>query len=293
VIAGAAVGQLVSILNSGAKCDGATDDSTAMQAWLNALPTAGKGMIPAGLTCLMSGIITVPSNASWEMYGATIKAKNGAAANTCICISQSDQLSVGPSNVSVFGGTFDGNKANRTGSGGGSPIHIIAAANFLLRDIKIINSNTGTDCLSIGGDTTHGLSSGQINNVFGQTCNRNGLALFGVNLVTISNSRFSGAVTSPGHGIDIEPDTTANPDLNVTISNVTVDGNGACGISVNSGAVSGSVVTNSQAMNVEAIGNSGTADFCQYATAATKAGFRFINAHGTFGGTTPAVDALP
>jgi hypothetical protein len=33
--------------------------------------------------------------------------------------------------------------------------------------------------------------------------------------------------------------------------------------------------------------------FCQFTTPATKAGFRFINAHGTFGGTTPAVDALP
>jgi hypothetical protein len=78
----------------------------------------------------------------------------------------------------------------------------------------------------------------------------------------------------------------------VNIDDVNVAGNGACGISVNSGGVSGAAVNTSQAINVFGSGN-GTNDFCQNTTAATKTGFRFINAHGTFGGTVPAVDALP
>jgi hypothetical protein len=49
-------------------------------------------------------------------------------------------------------------------------------------------------------------------------------------------------------------------------------------------------------MNIQAFTNT-TCDYAQYTTAATKAGFRFINAYAgspmTFCGTLPAVDAPP
>lgn len=142
ITSGSASGQLVNLLSFGAKCDGSTDDSTAIQTWLNALPTAGKGIIPAGLTCLTSGIITVPTGAYWGMSGATLKAKNSAAGNTCICFSASDQLSTGPSHAGAFGGTFDGNKANRT-STGASYVYINAATDIVLQNNFFINAPSG------------------------------------------------------------------------------------------------------------------------------------------------------
>lgn len=293
---------LVSILSYGARCDGATDDSTAIQSWLTALPTAGHGYIPPGLTCLTSGIITVPTGASWSMYGATLKAKNSAAGNTCICFSASDQLSTGPNHIRVLGGTFDGNGSNRT-STGASYVTINAATDILLDGNFFINAPTGNDCISVGGDTTHGLSGRvYIDHFYINACGRNGIGVFGVNILVITNGAENGAVSAPGHGIDLEPDCVtgcanppyANPNNYVTIQNVTLSGNGGCAISVNSAGLGATAVIQSQSMNVTGIGNAGTADFCQYSSVpATKAGHRFINAHGTFGGTVPAVDALP
>jgi Pectate lyase superfamily protein len=55
-------GQTYNIAVYGAKCDGATDDTAALQAAINAASSTGNGgtiFIPAG-TCLISGAITIP-----------------------------------------------------------------------------------------------------------------------------------------------------------------------------------------------------------------------------------------
>jgi hypothetical protein len=299
--AGITAGNLVNLTTwngaSSAKCDGTTDDSTAIQAWLNALPSGGMGYIPAGKTCLFNGIITVPSGAYWTMYGATLKAKNSANANTCICFSDATQAAVGPSGAGFAGGTIDGNKANRTG-GSAANIYVYAANNIYLKDFVSQNSSGTSDCLYIGGNgSTSALSRDvYVSNYLLNVCGRNGLSGVGATRVHVSHGRITGAITSPGHGIDLEPIDANSLDTNWVIDDLYCNGNNAACVAVDPSTVAAGV-TATTIMNAIGIGNctgGGTCqDFMQYTVAASKAGTRFINANGTFGGGIPAAEALP
>jgi hypothetical protein len=284
-----------------AACNGAptsgTDDSTAIQSWLNALPTGGVGYIPPGKTCLFNGIITVPSNVQIYAPNAVLMAKSGANANTCLCLSDATQAANGPTNVYIYGLTVDGNVANRTG-GSAANIFISAAQKILLDNVTVQNSSGSADCISVGGNSSSARLSTDITirSYLLSTCARNGIAVFGASRVHIATGRITGAVASPGHAIDLEPANANELDSNIVINDLFCNGNGAACIAVDPSTVA-SGVNASMAMNVIASGNcvnGGTCqDFMQYIAPATKAGFRFINANGTFGGTVPAVDALP
>lgn len=99
---------VVSVMDFGAKGDGATDDTSAIQAALNS--AAKQVVFPAGGTFLINGGITVTTTAQKiTAYGATIKLKNSASTKWLMQSTATD--------VVFSGGTWDGNKANGNATG--------------------------------------------------------------------------------------------------------------------------------------------------------------------------------
>ncbi|MEY9480701.1 hypothetical protein ABH981_004914 [Bradyrhizobium ottawaense] len=284
-------------MDYGAVCDGSTDDRTAIQAWLNAISGAYIGMLPPGKVCTYSQFVIVPSNVTIFAYGATFKARNGANAATGFLLTDlTGGTAAGPSNVAIYGGTWDGNKANRTGPFSYANIYAAGASNVTVQDV--ISINCTADCFYFGGNsTTTGVSTNvHASNLTGRAAQRNGISLVGVQNFRLDGCLMTGSVTAPGHGIDVEPDdlNTANSDF--VISNCNLSGNGGAGIAINPAAIAGAAVNRSMAFGLSANSN-GACGFDQYVTTANAAGFRFIGASGAFntGGTfcNLAADKVP
>jgi len=67
-------GPIYHVLNYGAKCDGTTDDTAAVQATINAAATWGTStggtvMFPAGM-CVINGAMTIPIDMAWNTAGS-------------------------------------------------------------------------------------------------------------------------------------------------------------------------------------------------------------------------------
>lgn len=110
----------------GAKGDGVTDDTAAVQAAINAIQTAGTGIlcIPPGtyLTEKLNGI----TNLTIWGYGATLKLKNSAN-NTILEFASK-------SNVKIYGLNFDGNRANQSVFGPLIGLYFIDCTDFEVVD---------------------------------------------------------------------------------------------------------------------------------------------------------------
>lgn len=67
-----------SILQSGARCDGSTDDAPAIDAWLAKMHAGGRVQVPPGRFCLIgSADLTVPANVIIEGEAVAIPHRNG------------------------------------------------------------------------------------------------------------------------------------------------------------------------------------------------------------------------
>ncbi len=125
----------------GAKGDGTTDDTKAIQDAINA------GMhifFPVGTYIVdQITISNVNGYVIWG-YGATIKKKAGSVIWTRILDITSTK------NMTILGLTLDGNKQNVSGSpkGGCGSIYAKGLTNFLFRDMRICNSLYGPVILS-------------------------------------------------------------------------------------------------------------------------------------------------
>jgi hypothetical protein len=268
-------------MDYGAACDGSTDDRTAIQAWLNGISGTAIGVLPPGLTCTYSLYVIVPSNVTIYNYG-TFKARNGANAATGFLLTDATGGTVaGPTNVKIYGGTWDGNKANRTGPFSYANIYLAGVTDVTIRDV--ISKDCTSDCFYVGGNvTTTGLSTNvHMSNVKGINSGRNGLSLVGVQNFQLVGCQMTGSVTaSPWAGIDVEPDSTNTPNNDFTISDCELSGNLGAGIAINPAALAGAIVNRGRGVSLSANSNGGCG-FDQYVTTANAAGFRFIGVSGT------------
>jgi hypothetical protein len=283
-------------MDYGAVCDGSTDDRLALQNWLNALSGAYIGLIPPGKVCTYSIYIYVSSNTVIYGYGATLKARNGANAATGLLLTDSaGGVTAGPSNVAIYGLKLDGNKANRTGPFSYANLYAAGATNVTVQDVQSINCTA--DCFYFGGNiTTTGVSTRvQVTNIYGNAAVRNGMSVVGVSSMRVIGCTLEGSGTAPGHGIDVEPDSTNTPVNDIEISHCQLNGNGGDGIDVNPAAIASSVFRGYGAF-ISASSNVGCG-FNQYSTTANAAGFRFAGISGTGNGTSLvcnlAADKLP
>lgn len=241
---------LVSVKDFGAKGDGVTDDTAAIQA---AIAAADNLYWPEGTylvdTASNAMVPTSKIGMWWYGYGATIKAKDGAtAAGNALMLRLFNC-----SNVVIEGLTFDGNRANRTAFASSSHcIQINDGDDIVLRDVVIKNSTY--DGIYVRG-TTPGTESTYptkilFDNVVVDNAYRNGLSLVGANGVTIRGGRFTNTNgTAPQAGIDIEPNASDTYLVkNVLIEGTHFEGNTGTGISA-SGNV-GVLCDNIKLMNI-------------------------------------------
>jgi parallel beta-helix repeat protein len=126
-------GDALNVKDFGARGDGVTDDTAAIQAALDfVLATNRRIAIPSGTYTV--GALTISYAMELRLdKGATLKLKTGANANL---------LTVAASDVTIRGGTLDGNKANQTANG------IAIAATTV--DRVLIEDVTIKDTLSYG-----------------------------------------------------------------------------------------------------------------------------------------------
>ena len=142
----------VSVKDYGAVGDGVADDTTEIQDAFDAVPAAGGTVFfPAG-TYIVSQVSTrthlsaayryclsVPSNISIELHPlAIIRVANSANASIFM---NSGIESAGNSNISIRGGTLDGNKANQSTPAAGqiSAITFHNVTRFVCTDIKFLD----------------------------------------------------------------------------------------------------------------------------------------------------------
>jgi len=223
-------------LDSGAACDGTTDDTTALQTWLDAIKTnAFTGWVPAGKTCIYTGLLSLSSGTTIYAYGATFKQKSSAAgsANSGLVWGPTSQLGGPVDNVNVFGLTMDGNRAGNTNTAGsGAMLYVISTTRTRLRDIRAINGRG--DGIYVGG-TTAGGGQGRSALVFMDNVEvtgnyRNGMSVVGLDRGMIVGGYFNSNNNTnndgPQCGIDLEPDAAASANSNISIVGISASSNG-------------------------------------------------------------------
>jgi len=269
-----------SVKTYGAVGDGRHDDTAAIQAAINSLPsTGGTVTIPAGTYMIDTGKkINLRSKMLLKMDpGAILKAKTTSLSRHYILAIASD------SDVEIAGGQLVGDRDTHIyGSSSteewGHGISIGGSARRVtIRDLRV--SKCTGDGVCIGGAAYDVV----IANIISTNNRRQGLSITNCSNIRVYDSEFSYSKgTSPECGIDIEPDANGSctdviikncrlnnnakyglniwkRTTNVTITGCTLERNGSLGIGTN--GISGLKVTNNTIRYNSATGvvyNSGT-----------------------------------
>lgn len=232
----------VNVRNAGARGDGVHDDTAAIQAAINSLPsTGGTVTVPAGtyrINALKS--INLRSHVRLKM--------DPTAQLVAIPNNQTRSYVVKAwhvNNVEIVGGSIVGERARHIGSSGewGMGLDIRASSKVYAHDLKV--SNCWGDGIYIGatGSAGHAVRATDItlNHVTSTGNRRQGLSFGPVQRVYVVNSAFvNTSGTAPQAGIDIEPSTQgSSSDIRIEAS--TMQGNAGNGMELHA-HVSGLVV---------------------------------------------------
>ena len=221
---------LVNVRDKGAKGDGSSDDTAAIQAAVDAVGgTGGTVYVPDGVyrinpTAVASGGnhgIALKSNMTLQLSaGATLRALPSASASYAIVAIP------GASHVTIIGGTLEGERSAHTGTGGewGMGLSILAS------DHVVVEGVTARECwgdgfyISGGSGACHDVT---LCRVSADHNRRQGLSITNVDGLVVRHSTFQNTTgTPPEAGIDIEPN------QGETVSNVLITG---CTFSNNAG----------------------------------------------------------
>jgi polygalacturonase len=223
----------INVKNMGAMGNGSHNDTAAIQAAVNALPsTGGTIVVPAGTYMIdASKGINLRSHVRLEL--------NSAAVLKAIPNSLSRYWVVkawNVNNVEILGGTVMGDRTSHRGSSGewGYGINIQGSSKVYVHDITV--SNTWGDGLLVGATGSGSsavLSNGvTLNRVTSTNNRRQGLTICPANQVYVVNSTFTGTSgTAPQAGIDIEPATQGKVNQ-VRLENTTLSNNAGNGLEV-------------------------------------------------------------
>ncbi|MCK9414716.1 MAG: right-handed parallel beta-helix repeat-containing protein [Prolixibacteraceae bacterium] len=200
-------GQIVNVKNTGAKGDGVTDDTAALQAAVDQVAgTDGTVLVPDG-TYMINAIthLNLKSKMTLRMTsGAVLKALANNKDNYAIV------SIIQVRDVIVIGGTVQGERAMHTGTTGewGMGICIDGSTNVTIQDV------IAKDCWGDGFfiDSLTGAAKRQsfnvvLDGVIADNNRRQGLSIAQVDGLIVKNSIFRNTQgRAPGAGIDIEPD---------------------------------------------------------------------------------------
>ena len=193
----------ISVKDKGAVGDGRHDDTSAIQAAINALPSSGGTVtIPAGTYLIdPTRYVRLRSNMHLRMSpDAVLKAKTCSVRRSYILYVHDR------SNVEISGGRLVGDRATHVYSGGGTHewghgIQILGGRYVTVRDVHV--SKCTGDGVCIGGKSY----DVAISNIVSTGNRRQGLSITNCSNIKVYDSEFSYTQgTSPECGIDIEPD---------------------------------------------------------------------------------------
>jgi parallel beta-helix repeat protein len=216
-----------SVKTYGAKGDGVTDDTAAIQACINAVAgTGGTVVVPDGTYMINathgSGVwgLMMGSNMNFAMTsGATLKAITNSSTDYGILCSN------GASNFTITGGNIVGERSTHTGSGGEAGMGIyLNASNVTVSGVNV------SECWGDGIYICDASSNITITNCISNHNRRQGLSITAGNTFLISGCTFSNTTgTDPQCGIDIEPNGSV-PVTGVHITNCQIFGNAGGGV---------------------------------------------------------------
>jgi parallel beta-helix repeat protein len=220
---------VVNVMDKGAKANGITDDTAAIQAAVNQVAgTGGTVLVPDG-TYMIDAItgIQIKSDMTLRMSRDTIlKAlPNGKDNYNIINIT-------GASNINVIDGTLIGERDEHSGTTGewGMGILLRDAANIVIEGVMAKN------CWGDGFYIRGASKNVKFCSVIADNNRRQGMSIISVNGMVVKNSIFKNTGgTPPQAGIDLEPndeDTISN----VQILNSQFSGNKGFGIQLYQGA---------------------------------------------------------
>lgn len=222
---------VINVRDKGAKGDGVHDDTSAIQAAIDALPASGGTvMVPPGNYLIdASRAISLRSNMLLQMAPT---AQLTAMANN---LPRSHVIKVWKvNNVRIVGGRIVGEREGHLGTTGewGYGLNIEASNHVSVSDMHI--SDCWGDGIWVGaiGPDGHAIPATNvtINRVVSTNNRRQGMSIGPVDGVTVMNSTFSNTHgTKPEAGIDIEPQAQGMA-RNITISHCTITGNQGTGL---------------------------------------------------------------
>jgi polygalacturonase len=211
-----AVTSSVSVKDTGAKGDGVTNDTAAIQAAIDKVAgTGGTVVVPPG-TYMIDALssLKLKSNMTFKgTVGTSILQviTNGSESYSTITIQNA-------TNVNVYGITLEGDRATHTGTTGawGMGVSILDSTNVFIQDV-LSKDNWGDGFYQGGGDLQS--SNIKLCGVSGLNNRRQGLSITNVDGMLVDTSTFGNTNgTAPQSGIDMEPDPGESVN-NVTISN--------------------------------------------------------------------------
>ncbi len=249
----------INVKNKGALGNGSHDDTAAIQAAINALPTAGGTVyIPAGRYMINAlKPLTLHSHTRLKLDPTAELAviPNGASRYWVVKVTNA-------SNVEIVGGKITGDRARHKGSSGewGYGINISGSRNVLVHNVSL--SEFWGDGMWIGatgkGSRLNRSNYVTVDNVTSSHNRRQGLSIGPAQHVYIVNSTFKNTQgTLPEAGIDIEPQDQGPVDT-VRLENNTFSGNNGNGIelhyNVSGIAITGNTLTGNRGFGMLAIG---------------------------------------
>jgi uncharacterized repeat protein (TIGR02543 family) len=224
-----AIPHSLDVRSKGAKGDGVTDDTAALQAAVEQIGGTNDTVFVSNGTYMIHP--SVHLNLKSNMI---LKIANGAVLKA-IPVSSDGYAVVNLSNiqnVTIIGGTVEGERGGHTGAavvgdGHGHGFTILGTDNIMLRDLTVKNCWGDGIYVGKGNIMTKNVT---IDNVISDNNRRQGMSVVMVDGMVVKNSVFKNTNgTDPQAGIDLEPN-LGNTVNNVKIQNCQVIDNAHAGI---------------------------------------------------------------
>jgi hypothetical protein len=204
------------VKNYGAQGNGSTNDTSAVQAAINAASAAGSGTVyfPTSTGCYLVSSLTFYSHVNYL----------GQNRNVCIQSNSNSESIVNTPTSSAFTNanisylTFQG---NGTGNSGGACVNLVAPTNVTIENV------TATKCAGDGFYITgYGANLATPGNgllmrrVVASHTGRNGMSIITGTNITVRGSIFAyNSTGAPFDGVDIEPNNASQQVANITFEN--------------------------------------------------------------------------
>jgi polygalacturonase len=234
---------VISVKTTGAKGDGITNDTDAIQTAINQVnDTGGTVFVPAGIY-MIDGTksLKLGSNMTLQLDPSAVLQVIATSASTYYALSSTG------SNINIVGGTITGDRKNHLGTGGewGMGIYLSGTTNV------VIENTTVNEMWGDGVYITGAAKSTTICGLVADHNRRQGMSVIYASGVIVKNSTFKNTQgTSPQSGIDIEPNANNTVDnVQITDSKFTGNQNNGFMIYGGSGPVTNVIVDGSDFAN--------------------------------------------